>query len=177
MKISGRLSGYKPLFLLFLAVFAGMNVRAGDCGCTEKRSFEDAFETANLIFVGEVSGEQTNPNKSGWLITFRQDSSWKRPVEKYPQIFTEYVTACGYPFKRGVKYLIFVEKGHNSLFTTICEPNAPLYQAAGMIEKLGPGIAPDRTPGTGKLPFILTGMVLAGMIFLAFVVLRKRGRK
>lgn len=147
---------------------------AGDCGCATTIPFEKAFEEANIVLTGTVAGIQTNPNKVGFLVTFTVDSSWKRPIEPFATIYTEYETGCGYPFQQGEKYVAFVNRGHGSLYTGVCQPNAPLTEAGPMLQKLGKGIPPGHSPGSENLIFYLTGAVLAGMAFLGFVLLRRK---
>ena len=156
--------------------FAGL-LQAADCGCSEVISFEKAYEEANIVITGSVAGHQTNPNKVGLLYTFQIDSSWKRPIEPFATIYSEYETGCGYPFRQGVKYVVFVNKGHSTLSTSICEPNSPVYLASEIFEKLGKGMRPSHSPGTENLNLVLTVMVVGGMVFLAFVVLFRRGTK
>lgn len=177
MPIPVRPASSLRLLFLVLGFLAFGTARATDCGCSQPAPFEQAFAEANIVFSGKVAGIQTNPNKVGLLVTFQVDSSWKRTIEPFATVYTEYETGCGYPFRMGSKYVVFVNKGHSSLFTGICEPNAIDYEAQDLRRRLGKGLAPSHTPGTENLPLILTAAVLGGIVFLAFVVLFRKGRR
>jgi hypothetical protein len=177
MPIPARLVNSLRIWSIAQLLLAGGRAIAADCGCSQPTPFEQAYAEANIVLSGKVIGVQTNPNKVGLLVTFQVDSSWKRPIEPFATVYTEYETGCGYPFRQGSKYLVFVNKGHSSLFTSICEPNSPDYAAHDLRLKLGKGLAPSHTPGTENLHWILTAAVMGGILFLAFVVLFRRGRR
>lgn len=172
MPILARRASNWLLGILLMAI--ALPAFAGDCGCTATFPIEKALEEANVVVAGTAIGIQTNPNKVGFLVTFAVDSSWKRPIEPFATVYTEYETGCGYSFQEGEKYVVFINRGHGSLTTGICQPNTTFSEAGSLLQKLGKGILPGKSPGSENLVFYLTGSVLAGMAFLGFVLLRRR---
>ena len=171
-----RLNYLLPLLvLLFLAPnFA----TARKCGCDTPNSFDIAYEKANIVFVGTCMGVETNPIKGGLNIIFQVDSSWKRGIEKVATVHTNSANQCGYRFQPHERYVVFANKHHQSISTTNCEPNQ-LFEEGGQatIDKLGPATLPGRPGKAWNLILILGALTLAGMLFLAFVVLRKKFMK
>ncbi len=171
-----HLKRLSPLFLLlFLLPSIGA---ARQCGCDTPASFDDAYQKANIVFVGTCMDVVTNPIKGGLNILFQVDSSWKRGIEKVATVHTNSPNQCGYDFHRNERYVVFANRHHQSITTSNCEPNQ-LFEEAGQatIARLGPATLPGRPEKAWNLILILGGLTLAGMLFLAFVVLRKKIKK
>ena len=166
-----------PLFFFFF-LGLGQIKASSNCGCDSVASFEAAYEKANIIFVGVCMDVVSNPIKGGLNILFQVDSSWKRGIEKVATVHTNSSNQCGYKFERNEKYIVFANKRHQTISTSECEPNELLSANSQLtFAKLGPGIAPGRPELARNLAVLLSGLVLASMIFVAFVVLRKKFKK
>ena len=64
--------------LLILIALLGQYTFACDC---EKPTFQAAYDSANLIFVGKATEVTTNWMSGGWKATFVVENSWKMPTE------------------------------------------------------------------------------------------------
>ena len=169
----------KYLLLLLPLLFLAPNLKATNkCGCDGAASFEDAYKKADIVFVGICMDVVTNPIKGGLNILFQVDSSWKRGIEKIATVHSNSPNQCGYDFHRNERYVVFANRHHQSILTSNCEPNQ-LFEDGGQatIVRLGPAILPGRPGKALNLILILGGLTFAGMLFLVFVVLRKKIKK
>lgn len=165
------------LFLLLISAFA-FGKANNNCGCEQPASFEQAYKKANIVFLGSCIDISPNAIKGGLNIVFQVDSSWKRGVEQITTVHTNSTNQCGYEFKQGSKYIVFGNKKHQTISSTSCEPNQ-LFSEGGAetLEKLGRGILPGRPELAWNLTLLLTGMGIAGLLFLAFVIFRKKFKR
>jgi hypothetical protein len=166
-----------------LALICGLGLQANaasNCGCDSTATWQDAYDKANVVFVGTCMDVIPNAIKGGLNILFQIDSSWKRAIEPVTTVHTNSPNQCGYPFKAGERYIVFANKRHQTTQTTECEPNQ-LYDDNGILilRRLGKGFTPGRAGLASNMNWLLVGLAAAGMAFLAFVVLRKKigGRK
>jgi hypothetical protein len=173
------LAALRNLVGVLLLLLGGLQARAAnDCGCDSTASWQDAYDKANVVFVGTCMDVLPNAIKGGLNVLFQIDSSWKRAIEPVTTVHTTSANQCGYPFKAGERYIVFANKRHQTTQTTNCEPNQ-LYDDNGMltIRRLGPGFATGRGGLATSMNWMLVGLAGAGMAFLAFVVLRKKVAK
>jgi hypothetical protein len=147
----------------------------GNCGCDPDAHWDDALSKASVVFVGTCMDATPNAIKGGMNVLFQIDSSWKRAIEPVATVHTNAAAQCGYPFEKGVRYIVFANKRHQTVETSICEPNQRHADGgAAVLARLGPGIAPGRTELAGNMNLMLVAAGLLGLVFVAFVVLRKR---
>jgi hypothetical protein len=153
--------------LLFLL----LPIWAWACDCAP---IEGAAARADLIFVGRCIEVSSNPIKGDLNVVFQVDSSWKRSVEAFSTVHTP-TTDCHYAFTKGRRYLIYANKFHQTLKTSICEPNTVLLDGEDpRLEGLGKAFAPGRPDFARKMNLILIGLGLGGLVFIGLVVMRKR---
>ena len=80
-----------------------------------------------------------------------------------------------YAFTKGKRYLIYANKFHQTIKTSVCEPNVLLAEGEGKyLPTLGKAFLPGRPDFARKMNLVLVGLGVGGLLFLAAVVLRKR---
>ena len=148
---------------------------ASNCGCDATATWDDAFAKANVIWLGTCMDVTPNPIKGGLNVIFQVDSSWKRAIEHIATVHTNSPNQCGYPFVAGERYIVFANKRHQTVMTSECEPNQ-LYADNGelTVRRLGIGFSPGRPDLESNMNLLLVALGLSGLLFLAFVVLRKK---
>lgn len=157
------------IFLLLLAH------EAKACGCDSTETFEAAVERANVVFTGTCLDASPNSIKGGLNIVFQVDSSWKRRIEAFTTVHSNSSGQCGFLFKPGLKYLVVATKRHQTIATSICEPNQVLgSDNSALLAKLGQGYAPGRPELARSMNILILVLGLLGLAFVAFVVLKKR---
>ena len=119
-----------------------------------------------------------NTIKGGLNVVFQVDSSWKRATEHVTTVHTNSPNQCGYPFKRNVRYIVFANKRHQTVESSECEPNQ-LYEDNGILtlRRLGAGFTPGREDKANGMILLMLALGVSGLLFLGFVVLRKKFRK
>ena len=133
-----------------------------------------AGERADIVFVGRCINIATNPIKGDLNVVFEIDSSWKRAIEQVATVHTP-TNDCHYAFTQGKRYLIYANKFHQTIKTSICEPNVLLAEGEGKyLPTLGKAFLPGRPEFARKMNLVLVGLGVGGLLFLAAVVLRKR---
>jgi hypothetical protein len=153
-----------------LSLFASNN-----CDCDSTATWESAFEKANIVFLGTCVDASPNTIKGGLNVVFQVDSSWKRAIEPFATVHSNSENQCGYPFKPGNRYIVFANKRHQTIATSECEPNQDFEDNGPLtLRRLGPGFAVGRPGMAAGMNMLLIGLGIAGMLFLAFVVLRKK---
>lgn len=157
------------LLLTFQISFAG---HRDGCEC-EWIEVEDQVKASNVVFSGRVIDISTNWISGGSKITFAVDSSWVRKIPKYFTVNTGSESECGYLFQKSQPYLVYVVKEF-SYKTNQCVRTQKLVEADKDLKVLGAGIAPGPVPGTDRFFIIMTVGVVLSMLFVLFVVLRKR---
>ncbi|HWW74259.1 MAG TPA: carboxypeptidase regulatory-like domain-containing protein, partial [Pyrinomonadaceae bacterium] len=130
----------RPLLLtLVLALPALVAREARACSCAGERAPCQAYWEADAVFVGEVVGESKTTAggeaPDGYrmrLVRFAVE----QPLRGVEGAEAEVVTGqgggdCGYPFERGVRYVVYANRGEKDgrLYTGICMPTRPLAEA------------------------------------------------
>lgn len=154
--------------LLFLLPF---NLHA-ECDC-QTLNGKEAYDQADIIFVGKVIGLETNWMSGGWKFSFEVEKSWKTQTNKFYIVNTAWEKDCGYIFEEGKSYLVYVRRKFTPK-TDKCKGNLPLEEAKMTIEELGEAMTPAISDQMGILSILVTVLTVLGMAFLAFVVLRKK---
>ena len=147
---------------------------AQSCDCNEI-SQQEAFDEANLIFDGVVVRVNTNWMSGGWKYTFKINQSWKRSTDQVLIINSPWKKDCGYIFKEGKRYLVYVRKKF-SMKTYQCIGNMEFEEEHERLSSLGPSFEPSTSTQYGSILWIMSGMAALAMLALAFVVLRKKIR-
>ncbi|HHG84669.1 MAG TPA: hypothetical protein ENJ82_07960 [Bacteroidetes bacterium] len=145
------------------------------CNCDSTASWADTFEKSNVVFLGTCIGVRSNPIKGGMNIIFSVDSSWKRKIEPSATVHTKASNQCGYLFEEGKRYIVFGNKHHQTLETSICEPNQDFAENGRLtLRRLGKGFSPGRPEFGRKMIFIMIVLGVVSLLFVLLVVLRKR---
>jgi hypothetical protein len=148
------------------------------CGCDTTQTWDAAFEKANVVFLGKCIDVTPNTIKGGLNVVFEVDSSWKRAIENFATVHTNSPNQCGYPFRRGSRYIVVANKRHQTIETSQCEPNQDFTDNGPLtLRRLGVGFAPGREGMAFKMDMMLLLLGFLGLLFLGFVVLRKRIQK
>lgn len=166
-----RLMKRLPFAIIFLLIpFLGLA-----CDCDESKTLDDHIAKANVIVLGTCNNIISNPIKGGLNVSFQVDSSWVRAIEPNATFHTKPDNQCGFKFEVGKRYIIFGNKRHQTVETSICQPNQ-LFEEGGeaLMAKLGQGFTPGREAMAMRMNLILLCMGLGALLFIAFVVLRKR---
>ena len=111
-----------------------------------------AFQQADLVFVGEVVGAETNWMSGGWKFSFLVKESWKQQTGQAYVVNSEWEKDCGYIFEQGKEYLVFVNRKFTPK-TNTCMGNRPLQEAAPFLALLGPGSSP-RPSSTSSIIYL-----------------------
>ncbi len=166
--------GLLAVMLLTSNAFAQTN----QCHCDSTATWDAAFEKANIIFLGTCMDITPNTIKGGLNVVFQVDSSWKRATEHVTTVHTNSPNQCGYPFKRNARYIVFANKRHQTVETSECEPNQA-YEDNGILtlRRLGAGFTPGREDKANGMILLMLALGVSGLLFLGFVVLRKKFRK
>lgn len=161
--------------LLFLGVL-NSPIYASTCEC-EAISDEEAIAQADLVFRGRVVSIETNWMSGGWKFTFLVSETWKQESGQAYVVNSPWEKDCGYLFKQGSEYLVFVNRKFTPK-TNACMGNRHVKEADDLIKILGPGkpIRPQ-SPQAGMFNWIITGLAVMGLLFMAMVVLRGKFRK
>ncbi|HJQ33085.1 MAG TPA: SpaA isopeptide-forming pilin-related protein [Pyrinomonadaceae bacterium] len=127
------------LLTLALALPALVAREARACTCAGSRAPCQAYWEADAVFVGEVVGE-SKVTEGGeapdgyWMRLVR--FAVEQPMRGVEGAEAEVVTGqgggdCGYPFKRGVRYVVYAYRGDKDgrLHTGICMRTRPLAEA------------------------------------------------
>ncbi len=99
---------------------------------------------AKALFSGEVLGIIEKRSDKGHTIEveFKVKDSWKYVQTGTVTIVTHYPApgGCGYPFKVGQSYLVYVEREDDGkLWTTVCSRTMSLDMASADLKTLGRG--------------------------------------
>lgn len=141
------------------------------CDCAPSAG---AGERANIVFVGRCIDIATNPIKGDLNVVFEVDSSWKRAIEAVATVHTP-TTDCRYAFTKGQRYLIYANKFHQTLRTSVCEPNVALADGqTARVAGLGKAFLPGRPEFARQMNLLLIVLGVGGLVLLAFVVLRRK---
>jgi hypothetical protein len=143
------------------------------CDCPEI-SMDSILARSNVVWVGTCMDVLPNPIKGDLNVVFQVDSSWKRQVEHVATIHTPN-HSCGFDFKPGEKYWVVGMKRHQTLYTESCMGNLILPASLpAELKNLGKAFLPGRPEFASRMNFLLLALGGGGLLFLAFVVLRKK---
>lgn len=159
--------------LSFLIILWGQYAIA--CDCT-KPTFQAAYDSANIIFVGKATEVTTNWMSGGWKATFVVENSWKMPTEGILIVNTPWEKDCGFRFEVGQKYLIYAKKKFTTK-TNVCHGTRLLAEANEDLQALGEGIKPASKNSASFFITLLMGLSVLGFTLLAYVVMRGRNKK
>ena len=174
---------------LLVILFSSASAGAWSCSCAGV-NLRDAIRDSTAIFLGRVltvtratisSGDGSHRDP-GYRVWFSVRTSWKGDMGGITSVLTSEVDdRCGYPFKSGKEYLVFVGRayGDGPWITSRCgytsDPHDPRdTKASYALAELGRG-TPRSPPDTGLLAVF--GVVTAGMASLFVWRWNKRGRK
>ena len=164
----------KRLILSLLALCLLSGLQAQNCPCEAAPAPAAAIEAADIIFAGRIIRVSTNWMSGGMKFTFEVEQYWKKRVDRYFVVNSGWESLdCGYLFEDGERYLVFVRKKFTAK-TDRCAGNQPLEDALPALELLGPGSLPATSPDLPGMYLGLAVLGLASLLFVAFVVLRKR---
>lgn len=161
-------------YILFILIaLLGQYTFACDC---EKPTFQAAYDSANLIFVGKATEVTTNWMSGGWKATFVVENSWKMPTEGVLVVNTPWEKDCGVLFQVGQKYLIYAKKKFTTK-TNVCHGTRLLSEANEDLQALGEGIKPTSKANASYFSALLMILSVLGFAFLAYVMMRGRNKK
>jgi len=161
----------KHLLLALLGLLSYQGVLA--CECPDSLAQSQYAKKADLIIQGEVVRVTTNWMSGGWKYTFKVSQSWKRSTDHVLFINSPWEKDCGFIFKEGEVYLVYVTKGF-TMKTFQCSGNVPLSEAGSQLASLGKGLAPKRSPQVAYMYWTISILAALALILMGFVVLKKR---
>lgn len=156
--------------MLSLIVLFAHDLAACDC---KPVSTPDAIEQAKVVFAGQVVDINTNWVSGGWKISFAVEEVYKDRADRFIIINTPWEKDCGIIFKKEARYLVYAERPYH-FKTHSCMGTKFLEEAEADLQLLGEGSAPSPSNAASSLNWLMGLMVLGGMLFIAFVVLRKK---
>lgn len=137
---------------LFVAVAAVVVITPGNataCTCVPDIPLCESFWQSDAVFAGEVTQiEERRPAKAvaSFLGTRRVRISveqvWRGDVPPSVEVTTGSGGGdCGYPFRKGRKYLVYASEEQGRLITHVCAPTKPFDRAAADLEYLNAAAA------------------------------------
>jgi hypothetical protein len=131
------------------------------CSCAAPATTQQALGQAAAVFAGRVrSIEMVGAGEFQHLqVEFVVERVWKGQVGAVLQLATARDTGgCGFPFERGVSYLVYASAASGGLSSSLCSRTAPLEAAGTDLAELGEGTAPPL--GSRPNPWLLGGGVV-----------------
>jgi hypothetical protein len=151
--------------LLALFFASSMTARpAFACGCGGDGTEEEAWATADMVFIGKVTRAGSNEPPSAALSL--QDYSTTLEVQSVlkgrvgSSITFWYQASCTYPFQQGATYRVYARGGQ----TTICSGNSLISGPYLDVSNISPGL------------LLLLGIV-AGTLVLGLHIFRSDDRR
>ena len=142
-----RLSSVALLALL-IVVSDARDARA--CSCMTGTPLCETLWKTPVVFAGEVIDITDVPGgfdsrlPENRRVTFRVEQSWREDVPREVHVRTGSGGGdCGYPFIKGVRYLVFAHRNGEQLTTTICSPTKPISDAGEDLEYLKTAFKPS----------------------------------
>lgn len=174
--------------VLTIGIMMGFSLMHGDstkpafaCSCASDRSTNEAFDSSEAVFSGEVT--RIDADQFGKTAVFHVETVWKGVSEDTVSISTAaHSAACGYEFEEGKSYIVFAYgESDSSLKTNLCSGTSSDESMLRHIEIFGAGYVPVSTPidldiadsNVGPLPAIF-GMGAAVAAVIAFLTLRRK---
>ena len=144
----------------------GLPKPAHACSCAPSGSPAEALADADAVFAGEVIAVRPQGHPPFRLSSadpvaaeFRVSQVWKGPRRETVTVETELSEiSCGYEFKEGRKYIVYVWDGR----TGLCTRTAPAWRAFHDFVALGTAWEPDTSPATGPVRSGSCGLQTAG---------------
>ena len=131
---------------LVVALSAGVPREAQACQCGVSPDLCETFARTCVVFTGEVlaiTGElPTKPPAPGQppprrRVTLRVERAFRGAPAERVEVYTGFGDGdCGYPFKRGDKYLVFANERDGQLYTSVCSWTRPLADALEQVEEI-----------------------------------------
>lgn len=165
--------------IFLLAVLAAPAAVA--CSCIPNSPPQEAYEAADLVFVGEVIDIEDEPGTypAGWRVTLRV----LHPVKG---VFIETImvntannsAACGFPFEQGRSYFVYADTEESKARVSLCSRTAALEDADAdrnafdVPDDLGSAVSRSRPCGGPTNAAALQVLFLVG---LGALLLRRRG--
>ncbi|MEM6263020.1 MAG: hypothetical protein AAGI38_10970 [Bacteroidota bacterium] len=159
--------------LMLACVFLGSFHLLNACDCPNP-GLDSAFSRADLVFRGKVIGAETNWVSGGQKYSFEVLESWKNPTDKFLVANSPFEKNCGAVFDQGGTYLIFLKKKYNTKYTDACMGNLSEADASQELKLLGAGMPPASSEITKTMMWTVGILGVASLLFLVFVVLRKK---
>ncbi len=122
------------------------------CSCAPAGPPAEALAEADAVFAGKVTAIKPLGHPPFRLssadpveVEFQVSRVWKGPRLETTVIETELSeTSCGYEFKKGGTYIVYVHDGR----TGLCTRTSPAWRAFQDLVALGPGSRPESGPTT-----------------------------
>ena len=167
------------------------------CSCVRPGTPAQELNRSSTVFAGVVIEIDEPPARPAFTtsfpfltflissgdpvrVTFDVSAVWKGPAYRQLAVTTpRWSASCGYPFQRGMTYLVYASDQDGELTTYLCSRTNTLAQAQADLTDLGSGAAPtlDQAPVQGRLGEIFLAAGCLGvplMILAGFVVVRRR---
>jgi hypothetical protein len=167
------------------------------CSCVPPGTPAQELNRSSTVFAGVVIGIDEPPARPAFTtsfpfltflvssgdpvrVTFDVSAVWKGPAYRQLAVTTpRWSASCGYPFQRGVTYLVYASDQDGELTTYLCSRTNSLALAQADLADLGPGAAPtlDQAPAQGRLGeiFLVVGCLSVPLMIVAgFMVARRR---
>jgi hypothetical protein len=139
---------------------------------------EEAQDSAEMIFFGEVISAETNWQKGGVKYSFRVNASWKKSVPQVIFVQSDWKKACGSLFKEGERYLVYGIKTFSAWGTSRCFPNAVWPVDTARINALGDSMPPDESKASRRsFGLLIAGLGGASILFFFFILARAWTRR
>lgn len=146
------------------------------CSCSAGISVSEYVEKSSSTFVGTVQDVEANAN-GGYDVQFANVSRvWGEWANDFPYdgrvtVWTSSLGDgdCGYPFERGVEYLVYTQRDEssNTLWADLCNGTKPAEQAIeSEFQMLGPGTNPMTSGGGVSILATHSGRILTVFDFI-----------
>ncbi|MGB0386109.1 MAG: hypothetical protein ACPGWR_14980 [Ardenticatenaceae bacterium] len=191
-------------FILFSSIFANP-APAWGCSCVDPRAPEEAFISADAVFVGTVTGtgdgfwNQLSVRFVGFYHQFvpplprtMVTGLYERPIEfdvetSWRGVETTQITVrtgwgggdCGYNFQQSKQYLVYAHQSSDGAFhTSFCSRTAPLASATEELNQLQtvPKLELTDSPLMFNFQMLCLVIPLLGVIGLGVLIWRRRTR-
>ena len=142
--------------VLCLIALLALPKAAHACSCVPSGSPEEASKRADAVFAGEATS--VNVRRKGLLtwsgtdpvtVEFEVSHVWKGPRREILTVETvRSEESCGYEFKEGRKYIVYVRDGQ----TGFCSRTAPTWMAFADFAALGEFWHPESASASDSEP-------------------------
>jgi hypothetical protein len=172
----------KTVAIILLSLVAwgelqGQNTSKDTCNCT-MLSLEEAIDSAEIIFFGEVISAETNWQKGGVKYSFRVNASWKQSIPQVVFVQSDWKKECGSLFKEGERYLVYGMKTFSAWGTNRCFPNTVWPVDTTVLNTLGDSIPPDEDSASRRsFGLLIAGLGGASLLFFFLILARAWKRR